>query len=215
MRDTVSTLRTLGWGLPSRFVTKLRYTEALSFAQASGTYAEAFYRVIGPYDPKVLAGGDYPAYYDKLLALYQYQRVLRAKITVEFMPEANSFLGCMAEAVLYPTTTAAGVTDLNSAIDKHHSKHCAINFYSAGRWNRLTMKTRPWEELGMRKHEYMSDDTTMSASGQVPGRILYWAVGTQVNDGSTTAAIQARIHIEYTIEFKSLVPLDVVDSAND
>jgi len=212
---TLSAMSVAGYGLPDRMLVKLRFTDVISFTQTSGTYAEVFYRAIGPYDPRVASGGDYPAYYSQLSALYQYQRVLGSKISVEFMNESSTFGANMAEGVLYPTTTAAGVTALNDAIDKRDSKHCAINWYSAGRWNRLTDKCSPHKRLGIRKATYKSDDAYRSPVGGVPTQILYWAIGTQANDGSTTLAIQARIVINYTIEFMGVVPLDTVDSAND
>lgn len=217
MSPTLSALRVGGWGLPDRFLVRLRFTDVISFSQAAGAYSEVFYRAIGPYDPRAAAGGDYPAYYSQLLALYNYQQVLKSKIHVEFMPEGTNLLGNAAEGVLYPTTTTTGVTAMNDAIDKRNSKHCSISIYSTGGrgGNKLGHTMHPHKELGMTYRQYRDDDNTRSTVSTVPTRILYWAIGTQANDGSTTLAIQARITIVYTIEFQGLVPIDTVDSAND
>lgn len=214
---TMSALRTIGWGLPDRFLVNLRFTDVISFTQAGGAYSEVFYRAIGPYDPRVAAGGDYPAYYSQISALYQYQQVLKSKIHVEFMPEGNNLLAIAAEGVLYPTSAAGGVTAMNDAIDKRNSRHCSISIYSTGGkgGNRLSHVMIPNKELGMTRRQYRDDDTTRSAVGALPTKILYWALGTQSNDGATTLTVQARITIKYTIEFQGLVPIDTVDSAND
>lgn len=211
---TLSALSVAGWGLPDRLLCRLRFTDVLSNTTAAGAYSEIFYRCIGPYDPRVAAGGDYPSYYSQLLALYQYQQVTFSKMDVYFLPEGTDLSGSQAEAVVYPSTTAAGVTTINDAIDKRNSRYTSISIYQPKGTSHISHKVVPWKMLGMSKQQYRDDDTTRSLTGAVPARILYWAIGIQ-NNTTATNAIQVRIRITYTIEFQSLVPVDTLDSAND
>lgn len=55
----LNALRTVGWSLPDRFLVRLRFTDYITFSQASGAYSEVFYRAIGPYDPRVAAEMSY------------------------------------------------------------------------------------------------------------------------------------------------------------
>lgn len=209
---TLNALRSLGWALPDRFLVRLRFTDYISFSQASGTYGEYFYRAIGPYDPRVAAGGDYPAYYSQIMALYQYQQVLGSKIRVEPMGNGGTLGATLNELVLYPTTTATGVTAFNDAIDKRGARWCQVSYYFK---TALTHKMSPSKNLGLTKAQYRADEDCRSAVGALPARVLYWAVGAQVNDGASQQAFNVRIVINYTIQFSGLVPIDTVDSAND
>lgn len=216
-QNLLSALGVIGWGLPDRFKVKLRFTDYITFTQASGAYSEVFYRLIGPYDPRVAAGGDYPAYYSQLSALYQYQRVLHAKAKIMFLTTSTAAAaGGFAEGVVYPSTTTAGVTGMNDAIDKRSSRLTSISYYqNPPQANQCNININPAKHLGMTYDQYINDDTTKSLVGALPTKVLYLAIGTQVNDVSTTASIACRINITYTIEFMGLVPIDTVDSAND
>lgn len=211
---TISALSAVGYGLPDRMLVRVRFTDVITNTTASGAYSELFYRIIGPYDPRVAAGGDYPAYYAQLTALYQYQQVLRSKIQIWFLPEGSDILASQCEAVLYPSTTATGVTTMNDAIDKRGSKFTSVSIYQPLKTSYLQHVAEPHKLLGMSRRQYRSDDTTRSLSAAVPSRILYWAIGLQ-NNGTTTNAVQLRIRITYTLELQSLVPVDTQDSAND
>lgn len=152
------------------------------------------------------------------MALYQYQQVLGSKCTVQFLGNGASLNATTAEGVIYPTTTATGVTALNDAIDKRSSKFCSITYYQGpfkNKSNMLVHKIAPHKHLGLTKQQYRDDEDCRSAVGSLPARILYWAIGTQINDVSTTMNLNARIVIDYTIQFSGLVPLDTVDSSND
>lgn len=215
LTNTLSALRSVGWGLPDKFVCRLRFTDNIDIT--STVYTELAYRAIGPYDPRVAAGGDYPGYYSQISALYQYQRVLFSKIYVQFAPKTTATgAGGFGQAVLYPSTTANGVTAMNDAIDKRGAHHTHFNYYThMPNSNMLSLEGHPDKLFGMSRDQYKADEDVRSLVGAVPARILYYIIGTQVNDLATAQATTMRVVITYTIEFSGLVPLDTVDSAND
>jgi len=213
--SSISTLSTGRVGLPDRLLCRLRFTDVTQNTTASGSYSEAVYRIIGAYDPRYASGGDYPKYFSQLQALYQYYQVQSARIRVFLNPGGSpALVTSNVEAVVYVSTTAAGSTTIEDAIDERSCKYTTCSVYLPQGTSRLHHTAEPASYLGMSKQKYRDDPATQALTTALPDRILYWIIGIK-NNSTDTNAIAVRVMIDYTIEFRGLVPLDKVDSAND
>lgn len=214
-RKHVSLWRKPGVGIPDTFDVKLKFTELISATQASGAYAEAIYRLNGPYDPRYAAGGNYPLWYASLSAIYQRQVCVGSYIKLKCIAAAGgSALANSVRVVLYPHLTAAGVTAFDDAAAQRGAKMLVTSLYPNDK-DTLASKCSTHSIFGVPKAVVLDDyGTFSSASLAVPSQQAFWIIGTQ-NVGTETIALSIQVSVVYYVRFSGYKPTDMVDSTND
>jgi hypothetical protein len=105
-------LQRAGGGMPLSLHTKLRYHESFSLNPGAGTFAAAFYRANGLFDPTVAVGGHQPSGFDQLMQFYNHFTVVGADATLNACVTGGTNIQNLFGIKIQPTAAiAAGSTD--------------------------------------------------------------------------------------------------------
>lgn len=196
-----------GIGIPDRFRTRLSWTESIVLTGFGSSITQNYAVAMNsPYDPQAALGGNQPAYWDQLIALYKSCIVTGAKMTVHFALPKTDTAGDGPYIVGIHTNQASSLptTDAPTLMSAENTGYEIVQ--QGGDVKSVTATFSPWNNLGR-----AADDTQLfcSASGN-PSVVWYGNVFASPQGTSTAGSVNAVITIEYLCEFFNLN--DVVDS---
>lgn len=193
-----------GIGMPDRFRTKLVWTESIALG-SFGTAITQSYAVgmNNPYDPQASIGGNQPAFYDQLIAIYKYCGVVGSKMSVTFALPSTVTVGdgpyiC---GILSANSTSLPTTDAPTLCASDNTVHTVIS--QGGQTKTVTQTYSPRNNVN--KDVYDLQVATSATGG--PSTAWYGVVFASPQGSSTTGIVNAIITIEYACEFYNLNPI--------
>lgn len=204
-RGTVSTVNKVN-PFPNKFVTKLRYQEAIKLNPGIATTAGYVFRASSCFDPNLTGVGHQPRYFDEIHALYDHHVVLGAKITATFVNNQNTAM-CVGvsrgDDNLFSNT-------INDLIEQRHSKWTYLNEQNGGdSIKNVSITLSPKKFLG--RASPLSDPDLKGSAAANPaegGYFNVWAGSVDLNEDG--GQIECHVLIDYTVAF--IEPKEVVAS---
>lgn len=113
---------------PPALVRKLRYSDTVTVTPST-VPSNYFFSANGMYDPDVTGVGHQPMGFDQYMALYDHYKVLKSKITVEFLPAATNTQSDNVICAIYLDDDTTAITDIHAAIEQGNTawKACTAN----------------------------------------------------------------------------------------
>lgn len=185
------------FGFPNTIITKLRYCERLSLTSSAGAYNIKVFAANGLFDPNISDTGHQPLYYDNYTAIYDQYVVIGSKIKVIFVPRSST-VGMLVG--LTGDDDASGSTNPDLLMEQNNSIHAGLGSIGADP-KTLTMTFEPEEMFGVDAKSDGSSQTPTTANPTELWNYYAWLVAA---DGSTTAACDLIVEIDYTVKFSEL-----------
>lgn len=181
--------------IPSRFITKHKYAEALSVSTPGmGIYK---WNLNSLWDPNRTGVGHQPYGYDQLAALYNRYRVISCKYVLSAISDSAN----IAYACLPANDTAAVISNVSEARENPRCKYATQN--PGGNLKVLKGNVYLPSLVGQTRTQYMSDDRFQAIVGNSPGELCVLNVfGQGMNDDPLfNPNITYNILLEYTVEW--------------
>lgn len=181
--------------IPSRFITKMKYAEALSISTPGmGIYK---WNLNSIYDPNRTGVGHQPYGYDQLSALYNRYRVISCKYVLSAVSDTAN----IAYACLPANDTATVISNVSEARENPRCKYATQN--PGGNLKVLKGNVYLPALAGQTRTQYMSDDRFQAQVGNSPGELLVLNVfGQGMNDDPVfNPNITYNILLEFTVEW--------------
>lgn len=184
-------------GFPSTKLVRIRYADSFTLTGTSGAVAQKQFRANGAYDPDASVGGHQPLSWDQWSAMYGEYTVLGAKMTLSCVPDSGQTVPSVVSVYTTGTTTAA--TDWQSSAEQPGGQHLMMGPSTGLSTRHLVHKfsTKRW--FGV-KHPHNNADLSAN-HGSNPSAQAYFNIQLQSADGSTTAAADCNVLIEYIVLF--------------
>lgn len=190
-----------GIGIPAKFYTKLRYTEAI--ALTSVAYTEPLYRMNSVYDPVYAMGGGQPMYHDELSQLYDNYCVYGSKITATFINRSATTETAFVRAGIYPLVNSGTAVTPDEAIERDNCIYAYVG-PNTGDQGCVTMSTYAdvYKVYGRERDE--RDDALFTASTSAsPVNTCFWHVFAGTIDESTALNMYVNIELIYYVKYFS------------
>lgn len=181
--------------IPSRFITKHKYAEALSVSTPGlGIYK---WNLNSLFDPNRTGIGHQPYGYDQLSALYNRYRVISCKYVLSAISDSAN----IAYACLPANDTAAVISNVSEARENPRCKFATQN--PGGNLKVLKGNVYLPTLVGQTRTQYMSDDRFQAIVGSSPTELCVLNVfGQGLNDDPVfNPQITYNILLEYTVEW--------------
>lgn len=188
-----SNLRVPG-GMPRIGRARLRYVELSTITGTSGALSTTKFRAGGVFDPRFASGGHQPMAFDQWASLFNHYVTVGSKCTVTFSPntDVNTMVGVYVDST---TTTYNSWIEFAEAkmgyqkmiADDERTKIISVN-YSAKKFFNLTDIKDNVTRLG-------------AAVTENPDEDAFFIVYIQATDEATTVVVQAKVQIDYIVDF--------------
>lgn len=190
--------------LPSRFITKMKYAEAVT-VQASGI-AGYKWNLNSLFDPNRSGIGHQPYGYDQLSALYNRYRVISCRYVVSCISDSVN----IAFAVLPANESLSLIGTVSEARENPRAKYLVQTPTSGGTLKVLKGNVYLPALVGATKTAYMADDRYQAIVGNSPTELAIlnaYAQGLN-DDPSFNAQPTFNILLEYTVEWFDIITQD-------
>lgn len=190
---------------PDRYRCKLVFAGDKTFSGA-GTIM-AYFRGMGAYDPLATTGGLYPVGFFKLSQLYNKYYCSGSKIKVRLLSTGvGANLVTSGRFALYPTSTGATVTDIETAIGQPYTKETVVGGAGATSIaylsNYVTGKKFNGDVGSVRSNaNYIARTNSTITSQNVPNADFLWIVAGESVQGGNFDQVRVYVTIKYYIEF--------------
>nr|UOF79168.1 capsid protein [Cressdnaviricota sp.] len=186
-------------GIPKCRYTKLRWAQHFQFSLSSSAGVTADFRLNGPYDPLVAAGGTQPYYFDQYTAMYQRYRVYGCKVTI------RACCTCASSNIVWPTMMLTSYCDAAPAWSTMDvastSKGSILKIVPCNQNSVVISKYFNLPQLsGTAKREYNVAEVFQALCSTLPTRSMNCTVWWQ-NDASTDITPSYWIHMTYYVKF--------------
>lgn len=188
--------------IPSRFITKMKYAEALSISTPGmGAYK---WNLNSVWDPNRTGIGHSAYGYDQLKALYNRYRVISCKYILSAISDSSN----IAFACLPANDTATVINNVSECRENPRAKFAIQN--PGGTMKVLKGTVYLPALAGQTKTQYMSDDRFQAIVDNNPGELLVLNVfGQGMNDDPVfNPNITYNILLEYTVEWFDIQNFD-------
>lgn len=188
-----------GIGIPDRFRTKLSWTESIVLTSFGTTITQSY--AVGmnnPYDPQTAIGGNQPAYWDQLIALYKNATVIGSKLTATFALPTTSQAGDGPYIVGVLTQSSSSSLPTTDAPTLVAAENCGYDILQqGGEVKRVTVTYSPMKSLG---REPTEDSVIVTGTGG-PGTIYNALAFASPQGTSTAGSVNVIVTIEYIVDF--------------
>jgi len=189
------------WGFPNTLITKLRYGDVFTKTSTTGAIAFNTFVANSIFDPDVTGVGHQPMYRDTYATIYNQYVVIGSKITVHFMPQADSAGTSNFIVGITGDDNNAFPTSVTDKMEQNNSVWTTTG--AVGSDPRiLTMTFEPNECFGI---DAKSDGSAQTAQASNPTELWCFGVWAHVIDATRTAKIDFAVEIEYTVKFSELI----------
>lgn len=181
--------------IPSRFITKHKYAEALTISTPGmGIYK---WNLNSLFDPNRTGIGHQPYGYDQLSALYNRYRVISCKYVLSAISDSAN----IAYACLPANDTAAVISNVSECRENPRAKFATQN--PGGNLKVLKGNVYLPSLVGQTRSQYMADDRFQAQVGSSPSELCVLNVfGQGLNDDPVfNPQITYNILLEYTVEW--------------
>lgn len=198
-----------GLPLPPRLRTTLTYCgEHVSTGGGTATLSNFQYALNSVYDPYVTAGGHQPMGFDQLMSLYQFCRVISAKVTVLGSPGTSSADNPPYIGIAFTENASFSPTSLELLAERGNVTYRMMPWASA--CNKAVVVKRNWSAKKWWNKTYASDQSNANTATNGPsGELCYaniFAIGPA--SGNTYANCYFNVRIEYQVEFYGQLQLN-------
>lgn len=196
-----------GIGFPDRFQTRLSWTESVALTGfGTGITQDYVVQMNSPYDPQYAIGGNQPAYFDQLMAVYERGVVIGAKITATFALPSTATVGDGPYIVGIHTSKSGSLptTDAPTLLSAANTGYKLLG--QGDGTKSVTQLYSPKNSMGRSKEDIQMFFT---ATGN-PSFGYYAHCFASPQGTSTAGSVNAVITIEYIVEVFNLN--DVVDT---
>jgi len=190
--------------VPSRFITKHKYAEAVTVSVAG--CAKYLYNLNGMWDPNRTGIGGQPYGYDQLAQLYQRYRVIACKYVVS----AVSGDGANIAVAALPSNEALTALIGTVSEARMHPRAKYITQNTGGTLKMLKGNVYLPSLVGRSKAQYMSDERYQAINTANPTELAVLNLfGQGINDDPLfNANITFNILLEYTVEWFDVISQD-------
>lgn len=190
------------YGFPDRLVTKLRYCDVMDVGISTGSVTSQTFALNSLYDPDRTNVGHQPMFFDQLSAVYNRYRVLGAKLTVTFLPNAlnqdeTSSGGPWIVGVTGSSNANFTSNTYSGIVEDSNAKSGMIGDRQGGP-NKLTLTQTysPSRDLG-----FTADDDTISAVVTANPAQQYYAHCWMTSNLGANNSVKIMVKIEFRAEF--------------
>jgi len=187
---------------PTEYVTRVRYTSQWNNTTASPGIYDWIIRGNGAYDPQYGAGGESPAGWTELAAIYEHYNVIDSTVTLKVLSVDSGSITFMAFVV--PNTSSTSLTAADPDCWNGHPGCARLDsFRPADGQKRLISRMSTKKILAG-----LDDATTRAATNATPNTEWYWHILTAPSSGAAAAsAIVESVVVDYTVHFYGLKAL--------
>lgn len=185
--------------MPDKFLTKLKYTEAID---TDGAYTNLQWQFHGNslYDPDAETGGQQPPGFDNFMAFYSKYRVTGCKIRIMTVPTSGS--ATPAQVALYPGLSDTYAGSIAAAMAQPYSKSgLTVGYGSPPLVIENYMSTK--RIFGQKD---ISDSDYAGTSSANPTKSWYWHLCLESFSGNITAQ-QTVVELTYYCQFSERIAL--------
>lgn len=193
--------RPIGVRAPSTYTTTLVYYERASLTSTTGAFGTFAYNANSLYDPTTAVGGHQPMYYDQLTALYNKYIVNKSSFTYSFAPYSTTG-GSTATAFCRVDDNASlgGGSVMYTQLETRGTKHVFCPIYEDNQ-----VYTRKLTATYDRKRYFKNfENSNLVGENSDPSKLIYFLVGVQSDDLTTTTTFMGWVKITYNCTFYSL-----------
>lgn len=197
---SVTKVRSLSFGFPDVFKTRLKYNEVVHLSSILPSYlAYATYRANSVYDPNYAIGGASPRFFNQFKAVYDKYVVLGCKVKVMFSNQsttvpANVLIWFGDELLLLPT--------FNDYAESRYKKLNTIGS-SQGEGNTTLSMFMPMKKL-LGQNSLNSDPYVYSYVNTNPTDEVFFALVASATDSSSAVNVYATMEVTYYVLFKGV-----------
>lgn len=189
-RKTTGSPFTLRIAPPSQAVYRFVYAENVTLTSVDAlTPASHTMSLNNLYDPNISGTGYQPIGFDQMCALWANYRVLAARVRLEVFPTPAA-----ATVGFYPSGFSSLPADWNAWTVQPFAVSTTS---STTQPRRITKSIVPWNVLGVKKENYMSENDYLSSATGGPLRPVYLQLFAKAAGLATATA--TRVYIEYTV----------------
>jgi len=184
--------------IPSRYITKMKYSDAVTLSLAN-SYQYVF-NLNSVYDPNRTGTGHQPYGYDQLAALYNRYRVIGCSYVINcYSAGVPIRWGCIASNDVPPINNVSELAENPRAQTRVQ--------IPGGSTTKIVNYVSIPNIVGRNKIQYMADDRYQSQVGASPAELALLTItgGTMTDVGTD---VLCDVTLEYTVEFFDVIPLD-------
>jgi len=180
--------------LPPRFLTRMRYSQALSHSYLSGTTNDYIFRLNSIFDPDYTGAGHQPYAHDQFATFYSRYRVYKCSWRITFPSSNDTFV-----VTVVPTNAVTDFTDSNYAAEFPRAITKMTSYYGGG--GAITFKGHiSLARLnGSSKTQYRADDRFQAQFGSNPNETLDLHIVTSV-PGGENVSVRPVVNLTYWVE---------------
>lgn len=188
-----------GIGIPSIFLTKLKFNYSQKFNSAA--FNDFLIRANSVYDPLYAVGGLQPMYYDELANLYQRYCVLSSSCQVTFVNAVASGEPGFIKVGMYPLGDTTSPANITEATERDNCKYAQLG-PNTGDQGIVQMKSycKNSSIVGKARDEN-TDDILSADTASNPIRQVYWHIWNGTLDGISNTNIYVDITVTYYVKF--------------
>lgn len=193
--DAGNTPFTLRVAPTSSAVYRFVYTEAVSLSSAASQGAHHTFSLNNLYDPNISGTGYQPIGFDQMSQFWLNYRVMQVRVCADFAPVPGAIES--NQVGFYPSGLQTLPADFNAWLVQPHARTSIMSAAGGPGHKRITAVIRPWQVLGIKRQNYMSENDYLSSSTGGPLRPCYLHVFAQAI-GKVDTSAGVRIFLEYT-----------------
>lgn len=187
------------FGFPQSIITKYRYCSTHKFTPSAGATFTNVFAANGTFDPDITNVGHQPMYRDQFATVYDQYVVIGSKITVAFVNTSDS-VPCVVG--INGDDDSSGTSTLETRMEQNNSFWKTLGVAGSGHDVQvITCTFEPLRDLGIAAKD---DGTSQTQNGSNPTELYCFQLYGGPIDGSSTAAVQATVEIEYTVKYSEL-----------
>jgi len=190
--------------LPSRFLTKMRYSQALSHTYLNGTTNDYVFRMNSIYDPDYTSAGHQPYSHDQFALFYVRYRVYKCSWRITFPSSNDTYV-----VTVVPTNDVADFVDPNYAAEFPRAITKMTSFYGGGGAVVFKGHIGLARLNGSSKTQYKADDRFQANFGTNPSETLDLHIVTTI-PGGENVTVRPVVNLTYWVEMWD--PLNVAPS---
>lgn len=178
--------------IPSRFITKMKYSDTVAVTTLANTFA---FNLNSVFDPNRTGIGHQPYGHDTLSTLYNRYRVISCGWRVNL---ALGTSGTPIQLACIPANEVLAITSINELRENPRAKYILQNPGAGSVY--LTGKSYIPSLVGRTKFQYMADDRYQAQVGSSPSELaILNLVATDAFDAPIAVTMQ--VMLEYTVEW--------------
>lgn len=188
-----------GIGIPSIFLTKLKFNYSQKFTASS--FNDFIIRANSVYDPLYAVGGLQPMYYDELANLYQRYCVLSSSCQATFTNASAVGEAAFIKVGMYPLGDSTSPANITEATERDNCKYAQLG-PNTGDQGIIQMKSyaKNSSVIGKARDEN-TDDILSADTASNPIRQVYWHLWSGTMDGLSNTNLYLDVTMTYYVKF--------------